>query len=260
VATRYDDLTEAELWSRYKQDREPEIRSELILRYYPLARRVAASVWKTTPSQVDLEDLVSYAVSGLIRAIDHFNPDKGVNFTTYAPVTIRGGIIDEIRSLDWVPRSLRRKQRDIARARAELEAQGLDASTAAVADRLGITTDDVVSVERATDAAHIRSLDETHSSPEGRSREDAGSRYDLVEDKTAPDPVATSQARSVTLVVQDAIRQLPMQEQLVVVLYYFEDLTLADVGRIVGIPESRASQIHSKVVMEVREAMLEVLT
>lgn len=237
------------LWETYWETHEKQIRDELIVRYYPLARRIAGRVWKKSPSQVDLDDLVSYGVMGLLRAIDHYNPGKGVSFETYALVTVRGGILDEIRSNDWAPRSLRRRQREIEKAVSEHENSGAGHPTLAdIAARTGLTEREIADTLYATENAKFKSLDE-------RDDDSDQPRYIGLADHRAVDPEAQSISACVAQAVTSVIRELPEVEQLVIVLYYFEGLTLSEAGQVCGISESRASEVHTKTMLQIRDEM-----
>lgn len=243
-----------DLWRR-KVEGDRAARNELILLYRPMARRIAASVWRGTPSEVELEELVSYAYIGLMRAVDNFDPEKGAAFETYAPVCVRGGILDEIRTLDWAPRSVRRRQRDIDKAVAELEvANGEAPSIPEIAEKMGLEIDEVSTALRSTDRARIKSIDELASYSKGEDSEGEEKEWQPVSESD-PDPAGYSVASAVQERVADSIRNATPQEQLVIALYYFERLTFRDVGAIMGIPESKASQIHSQVIMAIKDAM-----
>lgn len=248
-----------ELWEAYARTRDAGLRNKLIETYYPMARRMAAKVWKTTPAQVELEDLVSMAVSGLIRAVEHFKPDQGVSFETYGPVTIRGGILDEIRAQDWAPRSLRRKMRDINRADEELQLMyGRAPSHDELALFLGIPVEEVVATLKATEATKWRSLDEPSVAADDDDSA-AVSRYDHLEDTSNPLPDSHSVASTVFHAVAQVLSQVPPQTAMVVTLYYYERLTMAEVSRIVGIPESKASQLHTNAMLVIRDVMTNTL-
>lgn len=245
-----------ELFERYVETKDQKYRDELVLRFYPLARRVAARVWRNTPSQVDLDDLISMATMGLLRAVEHYDPyRRQVPFDVYAAVTIRGGILDEIRAQDWAPRSLRRKQRDIDKAIAQFETEHHRApSLDEIAGLCETTPQEITQTLQATEAAKFKSLDESQGSDED---DDVRSRYDSVADASSPDPELRSLRSTVYRSVTDVIKGFTAQEQLVIVLYYFERLTLAEIDRIVGTPDGKASQIHARVMLEIRQALEE---
>lgn len=253
-----------DVWATYVADRCNCHRERLILAYYPLVQRVAGKMWRNFPSsQVDVEDLVSYGVLGLMRAITNYDPDRGVHFETYAVASIRSLVLDELRSLDWAPRSLRRKQREIDKFCERFESEhGRDPTAAEIAAQLTIvkivqkevvevtmTEAEVWEVRRQSEASKPRSLDE-----EG---EEETSRYDHVQDATATDPLDESTRTSVWNLMVDGIVQMTMLERLVLALYYFYGLPLRDVGRAAGIPESRAGQVHVGVMTKLRESLME---
>lgn len=228
--------------------------AHLVETYHPLVRRVAGKMWRALPSHVELDDIVQYGSLGLLKAVEKYDPARGVNFETVAVAFIRGCVLDELRSQDWAPRSLRRKQREIDNAtKAYLEETGHAPTRAEVATRLGLTESEVAGTIRATEVAKTQSLDEG-------SGDEEGSRYESVEDHNAPDPERARESSHIYAVVTDLIRDFTLQDQLVLSLYYYEALTLAEVGRVLGIPESRASQIHTRSMVSIRERLLSLLT
>lgn len=245
IAVNRDVTTDAD-WRTFAAERCPCHRERLILAYYPLVQRVAGSMSKRIPSQVDVNDLVQYGALGLIRAVEHYDPFAGVTFETYAVASIRGVMLDELRSLDWAPRSLRRRQREIDRATELLEAKlGREPHLAETARSLGVATRYVEDTLKATENSHPRSLDEVDD-------DDGRSRYEHVEDLRLATPHDAAERAGLYGKLAGLISTLKPQEQLVLALYYFEGLTLAQVGRVAGIPESRASQVHARLMMAIR--------
>lgn len=244
-------------WVVFADDRCVCHRQVLIAHYYPLVKRVAGKMWRSVPSTVDLDDMVSYGVFGLIRALDHYSPERGVVFETYAVAAIRSLILDELRSQDWAPRSLRRRQREVDQTVSSLEAKlGRRPSTDEVANVMGLTREDVFRTVQATDASKPRSLDERlPSSTEG----DGQSRYEHVADRRSPDPLDLSSHSSVIGAAVDVLESLPPQELAVVCLYYYEGMTLRQAGEALGIPESRASQLHTSAMMALRSHLTTTL-
>lgn len=252
------EFEQREAWLVYSTERCPCHREQLIIEYYPLVRRIAGKMWRKTPPQVDLDDLISYGTLGLIRAVEHYDPERQTSFETYAVNSIRGVILDELRTLDWAPRSLRRKQRELDKATGILAAElGREPSGAELALRVERTEEEVRHTQRATEAAKPWSLDEPDDQ-EASSR-NVVSRYDHMEDRCAPDPLRMSERAVVLAELARLIRSMRGQEQLVIVLYYYERMTLAQVGAVVGVPESRASQIHTEAMMKVRDTLTHVL-
>jgi RNA polymerase sigma factor for flagellar operon FliA len=200
---------------------------------------------------VDEGDLVSYGLLGLIGAIERYEPDRDVKFETYAIARIKGAIIDELRAMDWVPRSVRSRAREIERAIAELEAKLGEAPTdEQIAAKVGITVEELE--ESLSDIARssIAALDElwTISGSEG----DQVALIDTIEDTDAPDPQSSLSLTEMKEAIADAIARLPEREKLVVTLYYYEELTLREIGEVLGVTESRVSQLHTKAILRLK--------
>jgi RNA polymerase sigma factor FliA len=249
VATKPDDT--AGLWRRYRETRDQGIRDRLILGYSPLVKYVAGRLGSGLPAHVDEQDLVSYGLLGLIGAIERFDPDRDVKFETYAIARIRGAIIDELRALDWVPRSVRSRARDIERAITALEGKLARAPTdEEIAERLGISGDELEESLAEISRSSIAALDElwTVSGSGG----DQVSLIDTIEDTAAPDPQGALSQTEMREAIADAIARLPEREKLVVTLYYYEELTLREIGEVLGVTESRVSQLHTKAVLRLK--------
>ena len=239
------------LWREYRANKNPAIRDRLIVTYAPLVKYVAGRLGSGLPAHVDDEDLVSYGLLGLIGAIERYDPDRDVKFETYAIARIRGAIIDELRALDWVPRSVRSRARDIERAIGELEAKlGRVPTDEEIAAKVGITVAELE--ESLTDIARssIAALDElwTVSGSDG----DQVALIDTIEDTEAPDPQGTLSHTEMREAIADAIARLPEREKLVVTLYYYEELTLREIGEVLGVTESRVSQLHTKAILRLK--------
>jgi RNA polymerase sigma factor for flagellar operon FliA len=222
--------------------------------YSPLVKYVAGRMSSGLPAHVDEADLISYGLGGLISAIERFELEREIKFETYAIPRVRGAIIDELRSLDWVPRSVRARAREIERANAKLEHRFQRAPTdEEMARELEITVDEfqasLVQISNSTIAA----LDElwTVSDSSG----DQGSLLDTIQDHDAPDPEAMIDATELKDRVADAIARLPEREKLVIALYYYENLTLREIGEVLGVTESRISQLHTKAVLRLRSRL-----
>ena len=248
--TTDDDDATARLWAEYKADGERRIRDQLIILYSPLVKYVAARVAVGLPQHVDGSDLVSYGVIGLIDAIDRFDPVRQVKFETYAIPRIRGAIIDELRAIDWVPRSVRAKARSVEQAYASLEATLLRTpSDAEVAAELGISESDLQEILRQISFVGVAALDEVFMV--GGDRTDRTTLGDTIPDSTAG-PVAMFEDKESKEILGQAIMQLGERERTVLSLYYYEGLTLAEIGEILGVTESRVCQIHTKAVLQLR--------
>ncbi len=237
------------LWQSYRISKEPLIKEKLILEYASLVKLVAGRISIHIGQYVDYEDLISYGIFGLIDAIDKFNPDKGVKFETYASLRIRGEIIDNIRRLDWVPRTLRQKSKQLDKIYSSLEAElGRTPSYEEIAEKMNISVDDVKDVMQKSVASSLISLDDYVDSNKDVIVSD------VVEAK-ADSPDLTYEKKEVKAILIDAINQLTEKEKKVVTLYYFEELTLKEISKIMSVSESRISQIHSKAVVKLQNKL-----
>ena len=239
------------LWREYRQTREKALRDQLILRYSPLVKYVAGRLGSGLPAHIDDGDLVSYGLLGLISAIDRFDPDRDIKFETYAIARIRGAIIDELRTLDWVPRSVRSRARDIERAIGELERKLHRAPTdEEISEKLGISTDELDESLSEIGRSSIAALDElwTISSTGG----DQVALIDTIEDTQGPEPQTELAQTELKEALGEAIARLPEREKLVVTLYYYEELTLREIGEVLGVTESRVSQLHTKAILRLK--------
>jgi RNA polymerase sigma factor for flagellar operon FliA len=257
MAQKGDD-TQA-LWQEYKRTRDQLLRDRLILTYAPLVKYVAGRLGSGLPAHVDEGDLVSYGLLGLIGAIERFDPDRDIKFETYAIARIKGSIIDELRSLDWVPRSVRARARDIERAIGALEAKLTRApSDEEIAAALNITEgefhDSLLEISRSSIAA----LDELWSAP--GSSGDAVALIDTIEDPQAAEPQSAMAHTEIREALGESIARLPEREKLVVTLYYYEELTLREIGEVLGVTESRVSQLHTKAILRLKARLSQTMT
>jgi RNA polymerase sigma factor for flagellar operon FliA len=227
-----------------------------VVAYSPLVKYVAGRMGSGLPAHVEEADLISYGLVGLISAIERYEPEREIKFETYAIPRIRGAIIDELRALDWVPRSVRARAREIEKANVKLEHRLQRAPTdEEIAEELGIELDEfqesLIQISNSTIAA----LDElwTVSDSSG----DQVSLLDTLHDPSAPDPAKVMDATDLKDRVADAIARLPEREKLVIALYYYENLTLREIGEVLGVTESRISQLHTKAVLRLRARMQE---
>jgi RNA polymerase sigma factor for flagellar operon FliA len=240
-----------ELWRTYRRTKDQALRDRLILNYAPIVKYVAGRLGSGLPAHVDEGDLVSYGLLGLISAIERYDPDRDVKFETYAIARIKGSILDELRALDWVPRSVRSRARQIERAMAELEAKLARAPTdEEVAAKVGITVEELESSLTDISRSSIAALDElwTISGSGG----DQVALIDTIEDEHGPEPQRSFAATELREIVADAITSLPEREKLVITLYYYEDLTLREIGEVLGVTESRVSQLHTKAILRLK--------
>jgi RNA polymerase sigma factor for flagellar operon FliA len=239
------------LWRDYRKTNDQGVRDRLILTYAPLVKYVAGRLGSGLPAHVDENDLVSYGLLGLMGAIERFDPDRDIKFETYAITRIKGSIIDELRALDWVPRSVRSRAREIERAIAELERTLRRAPTDdEIAAKLGLSTDELNESLSDIGRSSIAALDElwTVSTSGG----DQVALIDTIEDTQGPEPQAEFAQAELKEALGEAIARLPEREKLVVTLYYYEELTLREIGEVLGVTESRVSQLHTKAILRLK--------
>lgn len=242
------------LWERYKADGDDRARERLILQYAPLVKYVAGRVSVGLPPSIEHGDLTSYGMFGLIDAIEKFDLDKGVKFETYAISRIRGAIIDELRSVDWVPRSVRSKAREVEAALVRLEARLHRTPTEdELAAELGLDVDELRVSLAQVSLTSLVALDETLPGEEG----DRQALVDTLQDPRSPDPQARVDDAELKRLLGEAITGLPERERNVLVLYYFEGMTLSQIGEVLGVTESRICQIHTKSVLGLRAKLIE---
>ncbi len=241
----------AVLWREYKTTKQEKLRERLILHYSPLVKYVAGRVGVGLPPNIEQADLVSYGIFGLIDAIEKFDLERAIKFETYAIARIKGAIIDELRSIDWIPRSVRYKAREVERAYASLEAKLHRSPTEAeVAEELGIKLEDLHTIFSQVSFVNVVALDELLTA--GGEKGDKLSLVDTLEDTKAEDPVAAFETEETKYLLAKAINTLPEREKIVVTLYYYEGLTLAEIGQVLGVTESRICQMHTKAVLQLR--------
>ena len=239
-----------ELWTQYRADPTRDRRDRLILHYSPLVKYVAGRVSAGLPQSVEQSDVVSYGIFGLIDAIEKFDPGRGFKFETYAMSRIKGAILDELRSIDWVPRSVRAKGRAVERAFSKLEAElHRSPSEAELAAELDMTDAQLQTVLRQLSLTGIAALDEMLGD-----RSDSTTLGDTIPDRS-DGPGALLEMSEMRGQLSQAIEKMPEREKIVLSLYYFESLTLAQIGEVLGVTESRVSQIHTKAVLQLRSRM-----
>jgi RNA polymerase sigma factor FliA len=254
VETNVKAIELRDLWRRYKASGDERARERLVVAYSPLVKYVSGRMASGLPAHVEESDLISYGLVGLISAIERFELEREIKFETYAITRIKGAIIDELRSLDWVPRSVRSRARDIEKANSKLEHQHQRApSDEEMAAELEMSVEDfqdaLVQISNSTVAA----LDELWSVSDASG--DQVSLLDTLQDPDAPDPAHVVDATDMKDRVADAISRLPEREKLVVALYYYENLTLREIGEVLGVTESRVSQLHTKAVLRLRSRL-----
>jgi len=242
------------LWEGFCAHRTPEIRDQLILHYAPLVKRVANRLGLVASAALDHEDLISHGLSGLIEAVDRFDPSRGIAFETFASQRIRGSILDALRAMDHLPRSLRRRSTEIERAIADLRARLERSPTdAEVAHYLRM---DVEAYRQVLGQVNIvfLSLDSPFSNLQNGGEELALS--EVLEDPAVQDTMTEIEEQDLRLELAEAIQELPEREQLVLSLYYYEELTVREVGEVMSLSASRVSQLMSRAIMTLRARML----
>ena len=242
-----------ELWRRYKLEDDENARERLVVAYSPLVKFIAGRMASGLPSHVEEADLVSYGLLGLIGAIERFDLEREIKFETFAVARIKGAIIDELRSLDWVPRSVRSRARDVERAHAFLEGKlGRSPTDEEMAERLEISVEDFQGTLLEIANSSVLALDDlwTFADPDGGGGQI--SVLDTIQDPSALDPETEAHTAEIKDRLADAIESLPERERLVIALYYYENLTLREIGEVLGVTESRVSQLHTKAVLSLR--------
>jgi RNA polymerase sigma factor for flagellar operon FliA len=245
------------VWVDYKSSGSREARDRLILNYSPLVKYVAGRVAVGLPANIEQADLISYGIFGLIDAIDKYELTRGIKFETYAISRIRGAIIDELRAIDWVPRSVRFKAREVEKAYTNLENKlKRPPSDAEIAEEMGISIDDLSNIYSQLSTVSLVALDELMT-VEGQ-KGDRLSLVETLEDTRATSPLEAFETEEMKGILTDAINRLPEREKIVVTLYYYEGLTLAQIGQVLGVTESRICQMHTKAVLALRGKISEV--
>lgn len=254
METHLKEIELRELWRRYKEDGDEQARERLVLAYSPLVKYVAGRMASGLPAHVEEADLISYGLLGLISAIERYEPEREIKFETFAITRIKGSIIDELRSLDWVPRSVRARAREIERVNAKLENELQRPPTdQEMADALGMTVEEFQESLLQISNSSIVALDElwTVSDASG----DQVSLLDTLQDPSAVDPAHEMDTTEMKDRLAEAIARLPEREKLVIALYYYENLTLREIGEVLGVTESRVSQLHTKAVLRLKSRL-----
>ena len=257
-----------DLWQRYRRRKEPAIREYFVHRYAPLVKYVArryAPLVKYGARRmaigmqdaVDFDDLVQYGMFGLLDAISKFDPTKRVKFKTYAVTRIRGAIFDELRAIDWIPRSVRQKAREVEDTVRDLEASlGRTATDAEIAGGMAITVKEFHRILVRIAGTEVVSLNEVWN---GGGDEDGASIEDNIESPIESGPAAIVEKEEIKRVIVEAIKELPENEQQVLVLYYYEEITIKEIGQVLGVTESRVSQLHTKARLSLRTKLTDQL-
>lgn len=248
--------TEDELWLEFKKTKSSQLRDKFIRQYMPLVKYVAGKVSVGMPGSVDFDDLVGYGQFGLLDAINKFDPEKNVKFKTYAVTRIRGAIFDELRTLDWVPRSVRQKSREIEDTIVELESKlGRPASDSEVAGAMGISEDEYHQTILKVSGTSVLSLNDVWYSGDESEHVSIG---DCIESPSSLNPDVIVEREEIRRVIIEAINELPEKEKMVLVLYYHEDMTFKEIGQVLEVSESRVSQLHTKANLRLRSKLTNI--
>jgi len=247
---KYEETDEQVLWVEYKKAREPKLREYFIKKYAPLVKYVAGKVAVGMPHNVVFVDLVSYGTFGLLDAIEKYDPTKEVKFKTYAMTRVRGGIFDELRNVDWIPRSIRQKAKQVEKIILELENRmGRTAEDEEIAHELDIDIDEFHDLMSKISGTSLISLNDVWH---GNDENEEMVFVDTLESPEALNPDTIVEREEIKNMIVECIKKLPDREKKVIVLYYYEDLTLKEIGEVLEVTESRVSQLHTKAIMRLR--------
>lgn len=256
------DLKQTELerlWLELKSEQSQDARDKLILHFSPLVKYVAGRISANLPQNVESADLVSYGIFGLIDAIEKFDLSREIKFETYAMSRIKGAIIDELRALDWVPRSVRHRSKELENAYIVLENRFKRVPTdEEVAEELSISIKDLHNLLTQLSYTSVVALEELWAV--GSDKEDKVSLIDTIEDHNSSDPSDIFELSEMKEILADAIDRLPEREKIVIALYYYESLTLREIGEVLSVTESRVSQLHTKAVIRLKAKLRQAKT
>ncbi len=244
-----------ELWAEYQVARTTDVRNRLIECYLPLVGYIASKTAASLPPHVEVSDLESVGILGLMNAIERFDPGKGIAFETFAKMRVYGAIMDELRSLDWIPRSIRQKTKKIEGACRHLDQKlGRPATDAEVAEHLAVSIPEFRKMVREVSSTTVLSLEQIYSNDNSSG---TMTLMDVLESSTSSNPLDSLQSEELRDELARTIDRLPEKEKLILALYYYEELTLKEIGRILKLSESRISQIHTKTILKLRGRMAE---
>ncbi|MBQ3826459.1 MAG: RNA polymerase sigma factor WhiG [Spirochaetaceae bacterium] len=252
----FDEKSEEEVWLEFKKTKSTALRDAFIKQYMPLVKYVAGKVSTGMPSAVEFDDLVSFGQFGLLDAINKYDPEKNVKFKTYAVTRIRGAIFDELRQLDWVPRSVRQKSREIEDTIGSLEARlGRTVTDSEIAQEMGISESEFQQTVMKVSGTSVLSLNDVWYSGDDSDHMSIG---DSIEAPSSLNPDVIVERDEVRRVIIEAINELPDKEKLVIILYYHEDLTFKEIGQVLEVSESRISQLHTKANLRLRSKLTNI--
>ncbi|MBP5587474.1 MAG: RNA polymerase sigma factor WhiG [Treponema sp.] len=250
ASSLFEEKTEDELWLEYKKTKSPQLRDKFIRQYMPLVKYVAGKLAVGMPGSVEFDDLVGFGQFGLLDAIEKFDPAKNVKFKTYAVTRIRGAIFDELRQLDWVPRSVRQKSREIEDTIVDLESKlGRTATDAEIAQQMGVSEAEYQQTVMKVSGTSVLSLNDVWYSGNDNDHMSIG---DSIESPSSLNPDVIVEREEIRKIIVEAINELPEKEKMVIVLYYHEDLTFKEIGQVLDVSESRISQLHTKANLRLR--------
>ena len=244
-----DEKARAKMWDAYFQNKTPQVREQIILEYASLVKVVAGRLSMYLGYNVEYEDLVSYGIFGLIDAIDKFDLTKNVKFETYASLRIRGAILDQIRKMDWIPRSVRQKQKQIDAANCKFETEyGRPATDEELANELDISVDEYYTMQGQTKVTNLISLDEfVEQGSEMRMDPTGNSHFEQ--------PEKAVEKEELTKMISEALELLTDKERQVVMMYYYDEMTLKEISMVLEVSESRVSQLHTKSLVKLKKKL-----
>ncbi|MBL7032634.1 MAG: FliA/WhiG family RNA polymerase sigma factor [Candidatus Delongbacteria bacterium] len=247
----------ATVWVEFGKTQDPALKEKLLVRYLPLVKIIASRMKISLPNSVTLDDLVGAGTMGLINSVEHFDPALGFKFETYAVPRIRGSILDGLRDFDWVPRSIRAKERQLSKAMLALEAElNRVPNDEELAARLELPLAEYYKMLDEVSATSLLSFDRPFTTDEGQ----ATNLYDVIENQHNDSPLDIMERKEIKALMIKLINSLPEQERLVMALYYYEELTLKEIGQVLDISESRVSQIHTKIIINLKNKIRRLIT
>ena len=250
---QFAEMPEEELWEQYARDKDPFIREVIAEKYAPLVKYVAGKVAIGLPHNIEFEDLIGYGVFGLLDSIDKYEPSRGIKFKTYAVTRIRGAIYDELRSIDWVPRSVRQKAKELEKLIGTMENRlGRSVDDEEIANELGVPIDEFHELLMKISGSSVLSLSDVWYLGDDN---DKISVADTIESPLSLNPDVQVEREEIQRIIYDVIINLPEKEKKVLILYYYEDLTLKEIGKVLEVTESRVSQLHTKAILRLRSKL-----
>ncbi|MCO4792739.1 MAG: FliA/WhiG family RNA polymerase sigma factor [Bacteriovoracaceae bacterium] len=233
----------------YRSTMDPKVKDEIVIEYAPLVKYIAQKIASRLPSNIELDDLISCGVIGLMDAIQKFDPTRDNKFKTYAEFRVRGAILDELRAQDWVPRSVREKSKLVERAYSKLESElGRPATDEEMCKELECTQDEFHDLLNKAKSVSLLNIDDSASFNRGDKKLMAG----LMEDSRSNNPFSAVSYKNSRDKIKEGIMALPEKQRLVLSLYYYEDLNLKEIGQVLDVTESRVSQLHTQAIMKLR--------